>query len=281
MKPHLINQRAKAALAIFMLLSLSACGTAAPKLVGKTYDQAYDALKKAGIEQDDADYVYQDGSDADLTQLSADGVVIAQSVKPGDEIPGEGITITCKSVSKDLGDALRKGKGKPASDTYQKIVDAKYTPTYLEATSKADITSMVVNDITGKTGQDAVVWIVTKVAKPDPSKKTVCIAVQSEEQYKKAQEGKRIVAALQKKLSVSAAWSYVDQAMSQKCPWGHNLHDVDGVITQDAVDENTYHLVCYCDVVNAYGQVANNRKCDAYVTVRENGTISVYNLNVY
>lgn len=267
---------------IVLVLSLVACsGSTVPDITGMSYSDAYDALENAGFDPHrKATYVYEDGSEAELSDIAKDGVVVSQSVNAGDSMPSDGMTVTVKSTYKDLKDALLAGQGQPVANTYQKVIDAGYTPTYLENTSQADITTVVVSDVTGQTGKDAVNWVLTGVEEPDTDNKTVRMLVQSDEQYKNAQAQQQIINTLQSKLPVNQAWAYVDQAMQQKCPYGYSLHDVAGVITQSAVDENTWHLSCYCDVRNAYGQTAKNCTCDAYVTAKSNGTVSVSGLTI-
>lgn len=231
-----------------------------PDFSGMTYGEATQYIEDEYLRDDLFEFVKEDGSAIEYPASS--DAVLSQDVDPGTKVTEvDKCTVTVSAKTDGMVTAVLACKGDSVSKVHQTIIDAGYTPSYLQNDSQRDITDMVVADATGANTEGAVDWVITAVEKPDTEAKTIRMLVSSRELLEEQQAYEQMKQTLETNFPVASAWEYVRMAGEDRYPYGFDLHNILGLISETPVSEDTWRLSATCDVTNAFGAEAKNLTC--------------------
>lgn len=231
-----------------------------PDFSGMTYGEATQYVEDEHYNDGLFEFVKEDGSAIEYP--ASEDAILSQDVSPGTKVTEVDKCIVTVSAKTDgMVDAVLECKGDSVSKVHQTILDAGYTPAYLQNDTKQDITNMVVADVTGENTEGAVDWVITEVEKPNTDAKTIRMLVSSRELLEEQQVNKQMKETLESNFPVANAWEYVRMAGEDRYPFGFKLHNILGLIAETPVSEDTWRLSATCDVTNAYGATATDVVC--------------------
>jgi hypothetical protein len=159
----------------------------------------------------------------------------------------------------------------------QQMKDLGYTASYVHESTNVDITG----DIEGNSDSDLDKYgfMVTGIKKMDNDKKTITLYVNTEDNIKSKQTKASNQSTLEDNFDSASALTALEQYGKKMYPAGFEIHKITGMITEDAVDENTWFMKYKCKVTNAYG-TKQEMTCEGKIEGPESSP-RVYDFNVY
>lgn len=253
-----------------------------PGVVDLSLSEAKTILKNAGFSN-----IYDipdETSDSFVILDDSNWVVLKQSPEANSlEMNDTEITLYCIKYSEREAAAqnaeTEKFKaliGGPLANAVSLFAENGYTPKYMHATTHADFTSEV------SFMDDAFMseWIVTDIQAIDPVSKTAEVYINNQNNIARLNAANSARDALSKKLDKYNAQEAVNRYAQSQFPYGFKAHWIIGLITDDAIDENTWFFKVSCDVTNMYGAKQKDLICEAYVTGTDENPV-VTSFNVY
>lgn len=155
--------------------------------------------------------------------------------------------------------------GKSAADIYQSLMEDGHEVEFVHAVTKMDFTGEVIATIEGYY-DEPLEWVITGIHEANADKQFVVFAINTGENMDRIQAEEDTKEILSAKLSPSVAWGTASLYGEREFPGGFKLNMVKGMLAETAIDEDTWFLKSYCEVMNEYGQWIEYLTCEITVT---------------
>lgn len=248
--------------------------------VGKSAEEAKDALVDQGISSGKIEVVSQSGENLRSSDTLSEWLVTEQDPTAGTEVKSSSkVYLTVTNPADQEIERVKNyldGMEQPnAQKAYKKLQKLGYTVQFEHSVTGEDYTELVIESF----GEDEALratWLVTDYDNLNTTDKTVTLLVNTKQNIKQIEKQQAMQEALEEKLDANDAWEAAEKYGQQQYPYGFDLHSTLDKIAEEPYSKDTWYLKATCDVTNAYDAEMKGLTCEARVTGTNSNPKVVY-----